>query len=219
MKLIGTCLVLLFVSLNALSQGKPSVELSDTYMFTRTFGVNVPIGEDTSVNVPVNNWFGATGDFGVFSKSIDGVTATMYTYGGGPQFTLRTPTVQPYFRFILGGAHATAAGFGLSGSANAFFWSPGGGADFRITDHVWLRLGANYPSVRKFGETFDGIQALGGITYKFGNIGKDVKPRRAAKSSFGKPDAERPTDVSPMCIEWTTNVNGESKCTKWEGQK
>jgi hypothetical protein len=164
-------LIVLFILLAtfALAQEKPAtVEVTGAYQFTRVVDVNVPAGWDASVNVPANKWFGVAGDFGGFSKSEFGVTATVYTYGGGPQFTLRTRNVEPYFRFILGGAHGTASGFGLSEGTNAFFYSPGGGADFRISDRTWFRLGANYPSVRKFGVTANGIQAVVGITYKFG---------------------------------------------------
>jgi hypothetical protein len=198
----------------ALAQDNPTAELTGAYQFSRFYGVNVPAGSDVSVNVPLNKWFGAAGDFGVFTKSESGVTATVYTYGGGPQFTLRTPKVQPYFRFILGAAHGTASGFGFSGSTNAFFWAPGGGADFFVSDHVSFRLGANYPSVRKYGVTADGIQALVGITYKFGNFGERKSARKTQTPPVGRPD-----NVSPLCIEWTTDVNGNSKCTKFQGQK
>jgi hypothetical protein len=150
------------------------VELTGAYQFLRSYSVNVPLGWDASANWSANNWFGVVGDFGGATKSQSGISGTLYTFGGGPQFTLRTSNVQPYFRTVIGAAYGQASGFGLSGSTTAFLVSPGGGADFRISDRMWMRLGANYPVVRKYGVTGDGIQVLVGITYKFGRKHESV---------------------------------------------
>ncbi len=180
-----TCLFILLVSVVSLAQDKPIAEITGAYQFTRLYGVNVPLGWDASVNVVANDWFGFAGDFGGATKSQSGVTGTLLTYGGGPQFTLRTASVEPYFRLTFGAAHVSASGYGFSGGTTAFLLSPGGGADFRISNHIWLRLGANYPFARKNSVTVDGIQALVGVTYHFGGrrhttaTGGDTTPRTA----------------------------------------
>src|ERR1700731_3471125 len=156
----------------AKDKNKPTAEVTGAYQFFRTNGVNVPGGWDASVNIPANHWFGVVGDIWGATQSDSGVSTTVYAAGGGPQFTIRTPKVAPYFRFVFGAGHGStsgsAFGFNVSSGTTAFVMSPGGGADFRITDQVWLRLGANYPIERKDGVTLDGFQTIVGITYKFG---------------------------------------------------
>lgn len=161
-------LLVLLLSIVSPAQDKPVAEVTGAYQFTRLYGVNIPLGWDASVNAPANNWFGVVGDFGGATKSESGVRATILMYGGGPQFTLRTPNVEPYFRLLLGAAHVGASGYGVSGGTTAFLLAPGGGADFRATDHIWFRMGASYPFARKNGVTLDGIQAVVGVTYRFG---------------------------------------------------
>jgi len=161
-------LAVLCTSFCCLAQEKPTIEVTGTYQFLRSDGLNVPAGWDASVNVPTNSWFGFVGDFGGATQSVSGVNATLYTFGGGPQFTLRSRDIEPYFRFVLGAAHADSSGYGFSGSVTGFLVAPGGGADFRVSDRLSFRLGANYPLIRKSGVTSDGIEALVGITYRLG---------------------------------------------------
>jgi len=145
----------------AQDKDKPTAEVTGAYQFLRTNGVNVPQGWDASVNIPANHWFGVVGDIWGAIQSDSGVSTTAYAGGGGPQFTLRTPKVAPYFRLVFSEGHGSTSG-------SAFVMSPGGGADFRITDQVWLRLGANFPIERKYGVTLDGFQTIVGVTFKFG---------------------------------------------------
>jgi hypothetical protein len=161
--------LLIFSSLAASAQDKPPMEITGAYQFFRSYGVNVPAGWDTSVNVPTNNWFGIVGDFGGATQSESGVTSTLYTFGGGPQFTLRTHYAQPYFRLLIGAAHSDASGYGFSGNSTAFLVAPGGGADFRISDVISFRVGFNYPLVIEHGvAATHSVGAIVGITYKFG---------------------------------------------------
>lgn len=182
MKKATSLLLFLLASVVSLAQDKPTAEITGAYQFTRLYGVNVPLGWDASVNIPANDWVGVVGDFGGATKSESGVTATLLTYGGGPQITLRTRSVQPYFRVVLGAAHVSESGYGFSGGTTAFLVAPGGGADFRISDRVWLRLGANYPLATKNGATVDGIQAIAGITYRFGGTREVTRTTEHAPS-------------------------------------
>jgi Outer membrane protein beta-barrel domain len=184
------CLFVMLATCSSIAQDHAPLELTGAYQFLRSYNVNVPLGWDASINWSANNWLGVVGDFGGATKSQSGVTGTLYTFGGGPQFTLRTSNIDPYFRVVIGAAHGQASGFGISGSTTAFFVSPGGGVDFRASDHLWFRLGANYPVVRKFGVTADGVQALVGITYKFGH-------RREAASAGPNPTTDASTGVVP----------------------
>lgn len=177
MRKVASALLFLLLPVTASSaQDRPAPEVTGAYQFTRLYGLNVPLGWDASVNIPTNDWFGVVGDFGGATKSEFGIAATLLTFGAGPQFTLRIRKVEPYFRVVFGAAHGSTSLYGFS--ASAFLVAPGGGADFRISDHAWLRLGASYPLVRKYGATFDGIQALVGVTYTFGGRSKTTSAAR-----------------------------------------
>jgi membrane-associated protease RseP (regulator of RpoE activity) len=202
MREIASALLFLLLPVTAsLAQDKPVAEVTGAYQFSRFYGVNVPLGWDASVNIPANDWFGVVGNFGGGTKSESGVTATLLTFGGGPQFTLRTHNVEPYFRLVFGGAHITGSGYGISAGTTAFLIAPGGGADFRISDHVWLRLGASYPLARKYGVTADGIQTVVGITYKFGGT-------RQAGSGGKSRATSAPTQTEPASEAALLGVSG-----------
>ena len=159
-------------SISSLGQQRPPIELTGAYQFFRAYNVNAPAGWNGSVHFPVNDWFGFVGDYGGGYKSEFGISTTLHTFGGGPQFTLRTHTVEPFFRVILGAAHGSVSTFGYSASDTAFMASPGGGANFRASDRIWLHLGVNYPVIHKYGYTADAIEADVGITFKFGGRSK-----------------------------------------------
>jgi hypothetical protein len=208
-KLTYISLFILLASVVSLAQEKPTAELTGAYQFLRLDSVNVPVGWNASANISANKWFGVVGDFGGATKSELGVTTTLYTFGGGPQFTLRSRNVEPYFRLVFGAAHLTASGYGLSGSTTAFLIAPGGGADFRISGHLWLRLGANYPVARKNGVTLDGIQTVVGLTYKFGGrretAGQATTQPAAAHESTRIASSGTPASTRPSSATITSN--------------
>jgi opacity protein-like surface antigen len=179
-----------FISLATLmsAQDKPLAEITVAYQFNHLTGsaegetgtITIPFGFDASLNVPITRWFGVVGDVGrvwgldctvLYTLPIS-AGASIWTYGGGGQITYRTPHVQPFARFIIGDAHSSAFAsvFGVSAgrSANSFFIAPGAGADFRITQRVWLRAGADYLDTSKDGVSVKGVRASVGITVVFG---------------------------------------------------
>ena len=219
-KSVSGVLAALFLSVLAvtlMAQEKPTAEVTGSYQFDHltlsdggaSVSSNISRGWGGSVNVPIIRWFGVVGDVGRIWKSeselfsVAGTTisargtASLTTYGGGPQLTYRKSYVQPFARFILGDAHSSGSAsvnstFGnVSGSdsVDSFFIAPGGGADFRITHNVWLRGGADYFRTTKYGVTVSGIRAFAGVTFTFGGTGKssnqqgpsqDSHPQRAA---------------------------------------
>jgi membrane-associated protease RseP (regulator of RpoE activity) len=206
-KIVLALLFLLVPVTASLAQDKP-VAVTGAYQFTRLYGVNVPLGWDASVNIPVNDWFGVVGDFGAARKSAFGARATLLTFGGGPQLTLRTHNVEPYIRLVVGGAHVGASAYGFSAGATALFIAPGGGADFRLSDHIRLRLGANYPVARKYGVTADGIQIVLGVTYKFGGRNKITSHVRQASSKVGNQTTSVPVQATPTSEAALLGVSG-----------
>jgi hypothetical protein len=189
---LQTVLLVTLIAVSSAAQEKPTAEVTGSYQFDHltlsgsgaSVSTNFPQGWDASVNLPILRWLGVVGDFGGIrkseSESFTGIsasgTASVYTFGGGPQLTYRARGVQPFARFIFGDAHSVVSGsvqsifgnFSSSASVDSFFIAPGGGADFRITHNVWLRGGADYFRTSKYGATVNGIRAFAGITFVFG---------------------------------------------------
>jgi hypothetical protein len=218
------CLAMISLATVVLAQDKPLAEVTGAYQFNHltasadgvSASTNVSAGFDASVNVPITRWIGAVGDIGRVWKHESAsvgteqasATASIWTYGGGPQLTYRTPYVQPFARFILGDAHSggsvSVTGIpGLSGvsgvsvgsSADSFFIAPGGGADFRITHNVWLHGGADYFRTSKYGATVNGVRVFGGITFVFGGRGEaqdQTAPTPTSHSATPTPRATGP---------------------------
>ncbi|MGA8432249.1 MAG: PDZ domain-containing protein [Candidatus Sulfotelmatobacter sp.] len=208
----ASSLTTLFIFLTAtlsVAQDKPIAEATGSYQFDHlslsadgaTGNLNLSRGWDGSVNVPVLRWLGVVGDVGRVWKTESALigaantsvsvsaTASVYTYGGGPQLTYRNRYVHPFARCIFGDAHSsifasvasTVGNVSAGASVDSFFVAPGGGADFRITHDVWLRGGADYLRTNKYGATVNGVRAFAGITFTFGGAGTSSgqRPERA----------------------------------------
>jgi S1-C subfamily serine protease len=98
--------------------------------------------------------------------------------------------MQPFARFILGGAHsslgASVSNLSVSASVNSFFIAPGGGVDIRITHNLWFRVGADWLHTSKDGVTVNGVRALAGIKFTFGGT----------RPSSASPRSQAPEPVS-----------------------
>ncbi len=107
-------------------------------------------------------------------------SAHLYTYLFGPQFTLRwNPYVQPFVRVMVGGAQAITKinvvqngvklfASDLKGNDDAFAVSGGGGIDFRLTAHVYLRAAEDFVQTSLFNSKND-LHLSIGITYRVGS--------------------------------------------------
>jgi hypothetical protein len=165
--------------------GVPVVEVTGNYQYDHLSAAggtsNVSRGWDGSVNVPIFGALGIVGDVGHVWKTVPAdptaciylgecspATASLITYGGGPQFTYRTRYVRPFARLILGDAHSSLSQSGVSIGANSFFIAPGVGVDFRITRNISLRSGADWLRTGISEGSVTGMRALGGFTFTFG---------------------------------------------------
>jgi hypothetical protein len=166
---LWTLIILGFASVAA-AQERTSLDVSVGYSYLRegfSDGINAN-GGSISATGYVNHWLGITGDFGAYHSSPLGVSANTYTFLLGPRFAYRRQErVMPFAQVLVGGAHLTAGGFGLSGSTSGFAWSAGGGADFGLTRRLAFRPQFDYIGVHASGGTLNSARASVGLVFRF----------------------------------------------------
>jgi hypothetical protein len=119
-----------------------------------------------------------------FPRGITGnVQGNLFTYLFGPQVTIRSPKVHPFFHGLFGGAHsnlygnafssfcrgvAGACSFSTTPANNAFAMAIGGGIDIPIGKTVLIRpAGVDYLLTR-FSNPFEGKQNQNNFRYTAG---------------------------------------------------
>ncbi|PYU51789.1 MAG: hypothetical protein DMG48_08330 [Acidobacteria bacterium] len=141
------------------AQEYPKAEVFGGYQYIRLNpgGANCQ-GFGGAVTGNVNNWFGAVGDFGYCRVS--GVNAVNYLFG--PRVTYRSyGSLTPFAHVLFGGQHG--------GSANSFAMALGGGADYKLTEHVGLRLiQVEYLYTHFAGTRQNNARIESGIVYRWG---------------------------------------------------
>jgi len=127
--------------------------------------------------------FGIHGDLG-YARNFDAYnshhTADLLTYMAGPVFyPVRTRNLNLYAHLLLGGARETGVNFEPNGQiilgyANRFAWAGGGGAQYRISPSLAVRVGVDYLRT----QFFDSSVALQGQT--------NLKPSVSLIYTFGE---------------------------------
>jgi opacity protein-like surface antigen len=113
-------------------------------------------GGSGQVTYNFNSVVGLTGDFGGYhvAKTNNNGSGTVFTYLFGPKFTIREGNWSPFMETLFGGSWLGAgiegcvvtptvqpqATCGTSTSFNAFSLALGGGVDYKVSDHVSVRL-------------------------------------------------------------------------------
>jgi Outer membrane protein beta-barrel domain len=108
-----------------------------------------------------NKWIGFKADLAQYRYTYGpGDHSTTTTFLFGPQVSIPLPKasrIRPFGEFLIGGAHIY---YHLQGYSSDFFkqstsfaWALGGGLDFRLSNHFWLRGEADY--LRNHFITFD----------------------------------------------------------------
>ncbi len=154
----------------AAAQDHTNADVSIGYSYLRegfSNGINAQ-GGNLSATGYVNQWFGITGDFGAYHASPSGVSANTYTFLVGPRFAYRKQEhVRPFAQVLVGGAHLTAGGFGVSGSTSGFAWSAGGGVDLGLTRRLAFRPQFDYIGIHASGGTLNSARASVGLVFRF----------------------------------------------------
>ncbi len=164
----------LIVAAPARAQYYPKAEVSGDYQYIR---LN-PGGSDCqggagSVAGNLNSWFGVVGEFGgcKITGQPSGTSAHALNYLFGPRVTYRSyGSLTPFAHVLLGGERITASatGFG-SASSNSFAMALGGGADYKLTEHVALRLiQVEYLYTHFGGARQNNARIEAGLVYRWG---------------------------------------------------
>jgi hypothetical protein len=142
--------VLLFISIPARAQDQDKVEVFGgySYMRFRTPPSSNLNGWEIAGQYKFTDWLGGVADLDGHYGSPGGVGTSVYTYLFGPQVSWPA-RVSPFAHVLLGGAHASAAGFGSS----SFSMAIGVGIDTEIKrglhwriiqgDYLMTNFGAN----------------------------------------------------------------------------
>jgi hypothetical protein len=136
-----------------------NVDIFGGYSYVRfnfaAAGFNANGGSD-EVTYNFNSAIGLAGDFGGYHVGSRNGSGTVFTYLFGPKFTYREGNWSPFIHTLFGGAWLGASvpevcvvpAVGPQGTActvsstsfNAFSMALGGGTDYRVSDHVSIRL-------------------------------------------------------------------------------
>lgn len=125
-------------------------DIAGSYVYLKAigYGNDYPKGWLASGSVYLSSFLSVTGEVGGSYEVFDAVgsapalVASMYNFMGGPRVILGTnPNVTPFAQVMLGGVRA---GNNLGGYVKEFAWQPGGGVDIRVSEHVAVRVQADW---------------------------------------------------------------------------
>jgi opacity protein-like surface antigen len=151
------CCFLVLLSALAWSQNAPSrIEVFGGYSYTSSNFAWTGGGENGwNAGAALNAYkcIGFKADFAQYRYSYfdccpqDHSTTTTFLFG--PQVSIPLPKasrIRPFGEFLIGGAHITnnVNGNNLFEQSTSFAWALGGGLDFRLSNHFWLRGEAEY---------------------------------------------------------------------------
>src|SRR5438445_9747685 len=139
-KFVVVALFVCLVALAGVAQETPKPEVFGGYQFTTLDHTPNASGWNGSASMYVTRWLGVTGDFsGAYSQGLH-----FHTYTGGPVVSMHKGQFSPFAHFLIGGAHASAAGVGTSGMAMMF----GGGLDMGRKQFAVRLFQVDWPSTR-----------------------------------------------------------------------
>ncbi len=146
--------LILVVAAPVRSQEYPKAEAFGGYQYLRLNpGGTSCQGFGGSATGNLNDWFGVVGDFGYCRVT------------GLPSGT-SAHALSPFAQVLFGGQHFGGSG---GGTANSFAMSLGGGADYKLTEHVALRLiQVEYLYTHFGGVRQNNARIESGIVYRWG---------------------------------------------------
>ncbi len=177
---VSLLMLLTLYGVSAKAQDTPKVDIFAGYSYLRyspsssgvdSFNLH---GGSASFAYNANSWLSGVADFGGYhSGNIlgTGVDGTLSTYLFGPKISYRKhERITPFGQVLFGVAHASATGFGTSGSDNAFAMSVGGGLDLRLSRRFSVRPAQVDYLLTRFSETGTGAQSQNNLRLSTGVV-------------------------------------------------
>ena len=184
------CLV--FLSVAALAQVAPRVEVFGGYQLVDSYGDQGETGStgfvlngwNASVSGYYNRYFGLTVDVAgsyatptVVLPPVGGIPVSthLYTFTGGPVIRIANPSrYQPFIHALFGEAHVLGsasiarAGGSVSGSNNGFAVALGGGLDIKVSPLIGIRpVQLDFLQTHVGGSTENNIRYSAGVVLRF----------------------------------------------------
>lgn len=168
---------------------KVQVEIFGGYSYMRSNIVfsGAPLsanGGSASVAIYLRDWFGVVGDFGLYEQrnvAAQGFSLAFSTYQFGPRLRFPQLThVTPFVHFLWGAGHADGTVYSRSlgfsvpplGVNNSFVLTAGGGADWKVSPRIVIRLlQADYlhsEFLNGGGNRQENIRLSTGVVFSFG---------------------------------------------------
>ncbi len=158
--------LILFVAAPTMAQETPAAELFGgyEYLHLNPGGINCH-GFGANIAYNLNNWFGAVGDFGFCKETGPFSNLHDVNYLFGPRMSYRSyGSLTPFAQVLFGGQHLAGGGF----ATDAFAMTVGGGADYKVTEHVSFRGQAEYLYTHFGGTGQNNARIEAGIVYRWG---------------------------------------------------
>jgi opacity protein-like surface antigen len=173
-KLFCIPVMILLLSMTALAQDTPKVELYGGYSYV---GGNFH-GWNVSVAGNVNKWFGVVADVSGHSGGFDEVDVVerqkFNSFLVGPRFSIRKhKRLTPFVHALFGPTHvrirSTENGETFRASETGFSMFLGGGLDIKVSDHVAIRaIQIEYGRANLFDESQSRGRVSVGVVFRFG---------------------------------------------------
>lgn len=126
-------------------------------------------GLQTSLSYFVNDWFAIEGNtvaaFGTRVFGGDRSKYLLYTGGGRIAWRHDKRRWEPWMHALVGGIHMIPQT--ALGGQNSFALQAGGGADYRLTSNVSVRLGADYVRTQLYSQSQNNFQGGAGLVIHF----------------------------------------------------
>ena len=166
-----------------------------SYMRANTVINRTPIslnGASFSVAFYVNNWLGLVGDLGLYHQgniAASGCSLAVSSYQVGPRLRLRDHEhLTPFGQLLLGAGHAggtlytRSLGSGMPplGANNGFLFTAGGGADWRLSPRIGIRLvqaeylHSQFLNGNGNGNRQNNLRLSTGVVFNVGNIDRSA---------------------------------------------
>ena len=177
--------LILFAAVPAMAQDNPKGEVAGNYTYVNIDTNGSSLGRlnchggGGSAAYNANSYLGIVGEFAGCKVTglPSGASAYTVSYLFGPRLTYRgSGNFEPFGEFLFGGAHdsitvtnPTPPPAKITTTDNAFAMAIGGGADYKMTSSVAIRLAQFDYLYTKFGSKHqNNFRVQAGIVFRFG---------------------------------------------------